>query len=240
MEKNCKNCDTPIQGPFCYQCGQRTKVGRVSFKETFQDLIEAVFSVNAPLVLTTKMLFIAPGSMLRAYLGGHRKKYYRPVAFLVLTTVVYLLLRTLINFDPFKDNTITVNGSSAKTLDEARNFMLENINKLLFIFSLTLGFFLKLFFYKRYHLAEFLAVAFYYIGVYTLLATLNLFFIQFVNQKLQFLALIFMAIYFLYANISFLGKPRFWVGFKSILVFVFAFLFYILIAFGVSYLIVSF
>lgn len=239
MVHYCKNCGAEVNGSYCSQCGQRTKIHKVTFKETFQDFVDAVFSVNAPLFISTKMLLVSPGKMLREYLDGKRKKYYKPVAFFVLTTVVYLLLRTFIGFDPFQDNTVTVQGETGALLDQARQFMLENINKLLFIFTITLALFLKLFFYKRYALAEFLVASFYFIGIYTILATLNLFFIQFINHQLQFLALIFMSIYFLFANVSFIGKPKLWVGIKSALVFLFAFLSYVIVAFGLSYLIVS-
>ncbi|MCT8339080.1 DUF3667 domain-containing protein [Flavobacteriaceae bacterium TK19130] len=236
----CKNCGASTIGNYCQECGQRTKLTRVSFSETFEDAADAMFTVQAPIWRTIKMLLVAPGRMLREYLGGKRKSYYKPVAFFILTTAVYLLLRSLIGFDPFQDSSITVEGQKVSTLSQAREFMLININKLLFFFVATLALFMKLFFYKRYTLAEYIAVCFYLIGMYTIITTVNMFFIQFVNSELQYFALLLMWGYFIYASISFFQKPIVWVLLKSILVFFLALIGYMFLAFGLSYLIVRY
>lgn len=213
---------------------------KVTFGETFQDFADAVFSVDAPLFITMKGLFVNPGKLLREYLKGQRKKYYKPVSFFILATVVYLVIRSLISFDPFENSLVQVQGD-AKTgqqLTEARNFMLLNINNLLFIFVFTLAIFSKLFFYKKHTLAEFLAIAFYMAGVYTIFVTLNMFLIQYVSVQLLTLAIVVMCVYYLYAMLSFFHKPKFIIFLKSIILYFLAYIFYGFLAFGLSFLIV--
>ncbi|MBT8208971.1 MAG: DUF3667 domain-containing protein, partial [Eudoraea sp.] len=101
-------------------------ISKVTFGETFRDLVDALFSVNAPLLITLKGLLKNPGKLLRSYLAGQRKRYYKPVAFFVLTTILYILIRTLIGFDPFRNEAFQVQdgAGSGTNLEEARNFML--------------------------------------------------------------------------------------------------------------------
>lgn len=235
----CHNCDTPATGNYCSSCGQRTTIHKVTFRDTFQDFWDFIFSVNAPFFKTIKWLIKNPGKLLREYLEGKRKSYYKPVAFFLVMTVVYLLIRSLIGYDPFGNTTLNVTDETQRQLlTEARNFMLLNIDKLLFVFVFTMGFFLKLFFYKKCSLAEFLAVSFYLIAVYTIITTLNMFFIQYVDSQVQYLAILVMLIYFCYALISFFQKRKILVLLKAIIVYFISFISYGLLAFAISFLIV--
>ncbi len=215
---------------------------KITFLETFQDLVDALFSVNAPLLVTLQGLIRNPGHLLRSYLAGQRKKYYRPVAFFILTTVVYILIRALIGFDPFRNEAFQVEEAvdSGTKLMEARNYMLLNINNFLFIFVFTLAVLSKLFFYRPYSLAEFIAIAFYLLGIYTLITTLNMFFIMFISDKMQLLGIAIMLLYFLFVMSSLMKKPLILILLKSIIVYFLAFFTYFIMAFGLSYLIVLF
>ncbi|WP_297702973.1 DUF3667 domain-containing protein [uncultured Eudoraea sp.] len=239
--KYCKNCGAITKDSFCAHCGQRTSVYKVSFKETIHDFMDAAFSVNAPLFITLKLLLVNPGIVLREYLEGKRKKYYKPVAFFILTTVAYLLIRSAIGFDPFSDTVVVVEDTQdGQLLTKARDFMLFNIDKLLFFFPFTLALFSKLFFYKKYTLAEFLAVSFYLTGMYTLFTTLNMFLVVWGKKELQPLGMLVMLVYFIYSMVSFIQTKRIATILKSILVFILSYISYVAISYGLSYLIVLF
>lgn len=239
--KYCRNCGTPVTNKYCENCGQRTSVYKVSFKETIHDFIDAAFSLNAPLFITLKQLSVNPGIVLREYLEGKRKKYYKPVAFFLLTTVAYLVIRSAIGFDPFKDTVVEVESTkNNQLLTKARDFMLFNINKLLFIFVFTLAMFSKLFFLKRYTLAEYLAVSFYLTGMYTLFTTLNLFLVVWVGKEMQPLGILVMLVYFIYAMTSFIRTNKIVIIMKSLMVFILSYITYVILGFGLSYLIVLF
>ena len=237
----CKNCGDAITGAYCASCGQRTSIDRVTFKDTFQDFVDTVFSVNAPLVRTLKALVKHPGKMFREFLGGKRKYYYKPVAFFILCTILYLVIRSLIRFDPFESITSVQvqDGSEAQTLKLAREFMLGNIDKMLFIFVFTLAGFSKLFFFRKNTLAEFVVIGFYSAGVYTLLTILNMFVIQYVSKEIQFGAMLLAWIYFVIAMVDFYQNKKWLVGIKSALVFFLAIWCYVLLALAMSFLIVS-
>ena len=69
---------------------------KVTFKETFQDLADQLFSLSSPLPQTLKMLVINPGALLRDYLYGKRRRYYRPISFFLLTTLFYIIIRWMV------------------------------------------------------------------------------------------------------------------------------------------------
>jgi hypothetical protein len=201
--------------------------------------VDSIFSVNAPFFHTLKLLFINPGKMLREYLDGKRKSYYKPVAFFLLMTFLYLVIRALIDYDPFINNTIAVEDNSQRQLlTKARDFMLLNIDKLLFVFVFTMALLLKVFFYKKRTLAEFTVISFYLIAVYTIFSTLNMLFIQYVSREFQFLAVLAMLPYFLFTLISFFQKRKFMVFLKAMIIFFLGFFSYAFIAYSISLLII--
>ncbi|NND62693.1 MAG: DUF3667 domain-containing protein [Flavobacteriaceae bacterium] len=239
-ETYCKNCSASTHSTYCSECGQRARVGAITIKETFGDLAASLFSLEAPIWRTLKLLFTNPGRLFREFLAGKRKQYYKPVTFFILTSFIYLLLRSWIDYDPFRDSTVVINDSgTSQNLTDARTFMITHIDKFLFVFVFSLGIFLKLFFYNQRRLAEFIAISFYLLGVYTLFVTLNMFYVQYIDD-LQFLGMLAMWLYFILSMVSFFQKRKIVVVLKSFFVFFFAFLVYVFIAFGLSYLIVSF
>ncbi len=242
ISKTCKNCGTRSELTYCPACGQRISVNKVTFKETFEDLADALFSVNAPLLNTIKELAVSPGQMLRNYLSGQRKKYYKPVSFFLLTTVVYLIIRSLIGFDPFRNSMIVVEEGSVDgtVLTDAKNYFLLNISNFLFIFVFTLAIFSKLFFFRRYSMAEFLAISFYLLGIYTLLVTCNMFLVQYVGDHLQPMGILIMLVYFNFAMCSLFQKSYLLVILKSTLLYASAFFLYFAISYVLSFLIVLF
>ena len=130
-------------------------------------------------------------------------------------------------------------GPDPTLLTEARNYMLMNINNFLFVFVFTLALFMKLFFYKKYSLAEFLAISFYLLGIYTLIVTLNMFIVQSFGDQLQPLGILVMWLYFLFAMISLFQRKYFFVIIKSLILFILAFMTYAMSSYALSYVIVS-
>ena len=198
-----------------------------------------MFSLSAPLWTTLKLLILNPGKLLRDYLDGKRKRFYKPVTFFILTTIVYLLLRSLLDYDPLSKVTPVTSAQVDTTiLYEAGKFMFANIDKILFFFVLALAISMKLFFYRKNSLAEYVAISFYLLGIYTILSTFKIIFYTYVTQKYEALPMFLMLGYFLWAIISYFQKKKVLVFFKGIGTFLLAFLLYIVFGMGLSVLIV--
>lgn len=231
----CKNCNTELISNFCHECGQRSSVYKVTFKETFTDLADAMFSVNAPFVHTITLLFTNPGFLLKEYLSGKRKNYYKPVSFFIITTFIYLIIRSLINYNPMTTAGVKVGG---ELLIIAGKYMVKNINNIMFLFIFTFGLFLKVFFRKRQSLAEYIAVSFYSIGVFTIIQLITMFYLKYIDPEYTMLPVLVFYFYVVYAFTSFFKSRSFLTIVKISLVYMFSFAMYSAIGFLLSFLIV--
>tara|TARA_R110001632_G_scaffold61822_2_gene148933 strand:+ start:5499 stop:6245 length:747 start_codon:yes stop_codon:yes gene_type:complete len=243
MEENntsiqCKNCGTTIHEKFCAHCGQKTTVQRITIRDTLSDFSDTIFSVDAPLFYTIKMLSLHPGIMLREFLAGKRKRYYKPVAFFVLMTIIYLLVRALIGYDPLLASAIRVTGNPQDLIVQSQHLMFENITKFLFLFVFWFGLLLKTFFYKRYSTVECWTIGFYLVSFYLIFSTLNMFLVQYVSSDLQFLAIVVIGVYFVFALRSLFQTPKWLITLKAIPVYIISITLYVISAFALSFLIV--
>ena len=237
--KICKNCNSEINSNYCQNCGQRTAIHKVTFSETFEDVINSMFSIDAPLWVTVKTLVLNPGKLFRDYLSGKRKTYYKPVTFFILTTIVFVLIKALLNYDPMQ-NMVRVQQEAVdmSLFYDAGIYMAKNINNILFTFVFTFGIMIKLFFYSKYSLAEYLAVSFYAVGFYMIITTINMFVLQFGGEQLRMIPFILMFFYVIYALTSFFQTKDWLTIIKLCFVYFFALLFYLVLGYGISLLMV--
>lgn len=85
---NCKNCDTPLTGKFCVNCGQKADVHPITVNSVLHDLMHALTHTDKGILLLIRQLLVRPGVVAREYIDGKRKKYFNPLSFLVITMAV--------------------------------------------------------------------------------------------------------------------------------------------------------
>ncbi|MBC8753185.1 DUF3667 domain-containing protein [Kordia sp. YSTF-M3] len=237
----CKNCDASVDGNYCATCGQRTTIAKITIKDTFQEIMNMFFSVNAPLMVTLKYAIINPGKLFREFIHGKRKTYYKPVAFFILMTIVYVIVNAILKYDPIHSEMIKdATGDMESLAFRSGKFMRNNITNFLFFFVFSFGISLKLFFRKHYSLAEYFAVAFYLTGMYTLLISCLMYLISEISVYWRPIPFLIMLLYFLYAITSFFQSKQFLIFLKGIIAYIFAVVLYILFSFGLSMFIISF
>ncbi|NQX78212.1 DUF3667 domain-containing protein [Gilvibacter sp.] len=240
-QSTCRNCGTLTQGAYCHNCGQRSGIHKVSFTETFGDLASGLFTLEAPIWCTNRILLLTPNQLFAEYLNGQRKKYYKPVAYFILWSALFILVRSLLKFDPFKSvQADTTLNTDIQWLYDAGKFMSGNINNFMFIFVFTLGGFLKIFFYKKHSYAEFVAISFYLLCLYTLINTLFQIYLKLSDTQPNFIPALLFGLYLVFTIPSWLKDNRVLSIFKTVVVFFLAFLFYLALSFGLSILIVLF
>uniref|UniRef100_UPI00404B6AD8 DUF3667 domain-containing protein n=2 Tax=Gelidibacter sp. TaxID=2018083 RepID=UPI00404B6AD8 len=237
--KTCKNCNSEVNSNYCHNCGQRTSIYKVTFSETFQDVINSMFSIDAPLWVTIKTLILNPGKLFRDYLSGKRKTYYKPVTFFILTTIVFVLVKALLNYDPMQNMVQVQQGSKDLSLFyDAGIYMAKNINNIIFTFVFSFAVLTKLFFYGKYSLAEYLAVSFFTVGFYMIITTVTMFLLQFGVAQLRMVPFVLMFFYVIYALMSLFQTKDLLTIIKIVLVYLFAIIFYLFLGYGISLLIV--
>lgn len=240
---HCLNCGTILISKFCHHCGQKASVGRITFTETLKRFLSSAFSIEGPFFKTVRLLLINPGKVFREFIQGKRKTYYKPIAFFILTTAIYLILRALIAYDPLEGQMGAVDqeGVPEAVLKsrEASRFMVTNINNIMFFLVISIGLNLKLFFRKQYNLAEYTTIGFYVSGVYILFSTLVMFINKFTALHLQSIQLLFLLLIIAYCSYSLFQRRRFGAFLKYLLVGLLSILLYIILGYGFSFLVVS-
>lgn len=99
MEKKCPNCDTALADEikFCPQCGQKTKLHRLTMQEVLHEMVHYFTHANKSFPSLLKALFIKNGLIAREYLAGKRKKYFPPLNFFLLVATIFVFIATLTN-----------------------------------------------------------------------------------------------------------------------------------------------
>jgi len=96
---NCINCDNEVTGKYCSNCGQRTDVKQINFKEGWHDFWSRVYGFDGMFPRTLRDLTIRPGVVAKEYIGKNRVKYYGPVGYFFFLISLCLLIFSLIDLD---------------------------------------------------------------------------------------------------------------------------------------------
>jgi len=103
---NCKNCGEPVDGYFCSNCGQSTKVAKLTLKTFLTEVSEGVFQVNRGFFYTLIHLFKSPGQSIQYFLDGKRKRHFKPIAYALILSTIYFLISRTTDQDTWIDNMI--------------------------------------------------------------------------------------------------------------------------------------
>ncbi|MEO9482543.1 MAG: DUF3667 domain-containing protein [Ekhidna sp.] len=237
---HCLNCQAEITENYCSVCGQSAKVQRITFRETLDDFFSSSFALEGQLLSTIKLMVVNPGLLLRSFIAGKRKSYYKPVAFFVLLSAVYLIVRSVLDYDPL-DGQVQLNNAdeSSKLFKDAARFMVTHINHIMFFLVFAIGFSNKLFFYRKYNLAEYLTVGFYVSGIYILVGLVQMLFSLYVFFIASQINMVILFFYLLYVSFSLHQKKSFLAILKYLMLSLTVIFFYMLLGFGFSIIMVS-
>lgn len=113
----CLNCNAPVTGNFCANCGQDTKEIRRPFFYLLKDAVRAVFELDGRAWLTLFYLFTRPGFLTREYVSGRRASYTPPLRlFLVISISFFLIVSAFASVQSFR---AVISGQDAPATIEA-------------------------------------------------------------------------------------------------------------------------
>lgn len=84
----CKNCGETLHGAYCSACGQKVITQRITVRHIFGELFSIITNVDRGFLYTAKMLFVAPGEMIRNYLQGQTRQHYPPLRYVILLIAI--------------------------------------------------------------------------------------------------------------------------------------------------------
>ncbi len=89
---SCKNCNAVFTGKFCNNCGEKARVqDDKSLKHIFHEGFHFISHWDGTLLNNIRAIWTAPGKFSQEYCDGIRKKYFKPLSFILFLIIIYLL-----------------------------------------------------------------------------------------------------------------------------------------------------
>ncbi|WP_057939812.1 DUF3667 domain-containing protein [Algoriphagus resistens] len=107
----CKKCELYISGNYCVSCGSAKELRRIDGKYIVKE-VSSVLNFDKGILYTVKELLIRPGVTVRRFIAEDRNRLVKPVIFIIISSLVYSVLR---GFFQFEDGYINYDDSNFTT-----------------------------------------------------------------------------------------------------------------------------
>ncbi|MEX0943903.1 MAG: DUF3667 domain-containing protein [Pseudomonadales bacterium] len=94
-EASCPNCNTPLKGNWCYNCGQSQKPIDRFFFSLVSEAFDDVFSWDSRTARTLFALIFRPGFLTTEYFAGRRARYLPPLRLYLVSSILFFFLLSL-------------------------------------------------------------------------------------------------------------------------------------------------
>jgi len=93
----CQNCNVPLAGNFCNQCGQKDADLRRTVWSFLWEVIEDFITLESRFLRTTSLLVFLPGVLTKSYVEGKRARYIPPVRLYLIVSVLFFVALSVTN-----------------------------------------------------------------------------------------------------------------------------------------------
>ena len=88
----CENCEAPMAGPFCAQCGQAAVDYRRSFRHVIVDILDSFLNWDSKFFATIGWLIARPWHLTNQFLAGRRVRYVHPLRLYLLVSILFFFV----------------------------------------------------------------------------------------------------------------------------------------------------
>ena len=114
----CSNCDHPVDGKFCTNCGQSAKDFHRPFFSVVSESLGDALSLDNKFFHTLVPLFVRPGYLTKEFMRGRRARYTPPFRlYLFLTFFAFLLLSHNHKPETDSEKNLTFQNSEGKDVE---------------------------------------------------------------------------------------------------------------------------
>jgi hypothetical protein len=86
----CKNCGTPLEGWYCYSCGQNADTHHRSILHLIWETIEGMFHLDGRLANTLPLLFFRPGVLAKDLMEGRIARHAPPFRTFLVALLLFI------------------------------------------------------------------------------------------------------------------------------------------------------
>ncbi len=161
---NCKNCNTEINQNYCPNCGQPAKLKRIDGKYILSE-IGSVLNFDKGIFFTIRELLLRPGQSIRNFISDDRNRLVKPIAFIIITSLIYTIAQQFLHFEDGYVNYSTI-GEEKSAIISIFKWISNNYGFSNILMAFLIAFWIKIFFRKyNYNFFEILILLFFLIGI---------------------------------------------------------------------------
>ena len=115
----CRNCEAPLTGPYCAQCGQHAHESARSLAALGHDAWHVVTHLDSRFWATLKLLAFRPGQLTREYFDERRARYVPPVRLYLVISILFFGIASLTSL--LRPDFVVTDSSGAKRFEPDLN-----------------------------------------------------------------------------------------------------------------------
>ena len=144
--KQCKNCQAPLEGTFCPNCGQKDVDLERPIGELVGEVLRDTLDVDGRAWRTVRTLFRHPGTLTSEYLAGRRRLYTPPLRLYLVISVSFFVLIAW-----FAGQGVLLDPGQTREADAASQaqFMSDELPRMMFVLLPIFALLIKIVFPRR-------------------------------------------------------------------------------------------
>lgn len=147
--RSCLNCQTPLAGPYCAECGQRDIDLERPLSTLLAEFLRETLQVDGRAARSLRVLLSRPGVLTQDYLAGRRQQYSSPLRLYLVISVLFFLVAAWV-----ADRGILLGDGEALAAEASRQaqFFSDELPQLMFLLLPVFAALLKLAYRRRHYL----------------------------------------------------------------------------------------
>jgi hypothetical protein len=147
MQMNsCKNCNELIDGNYCSNCGQSTKLKKIDRQYVINEIKDVLYT-DKVMLFTIKRMLTSPGKSFKQYIAEDRSRYVKPIAFLFISSLIYTLINSFCRIE-IETYYLQTEKTELPTYNLIFGWLVNNRGYAGIVAGFFMSFWIKLFFRK--------------------------------------------------------------------------------------------
>jgi hypothetical protein len=225
---NCKNCNTVLENKYCPTCGAPASLKKIDAKYILHE-IEHLLHLEKGFFYTTKVLLTKPGNTIKIYLTENRSKLFKPINYIIVTSLIYTLIS---NFFHIEEDYVNTGVLNKNYIGKIFKWVQANYGYTSILIGFFTAFWFKIFFKKQgYNLFELIVALCFLQGISMLIFGVFGIIEGFTGIKLLFVSGLLGTLYIVWGMSNFFDAKKVSSYLKSLVAFLLGSItFYIIIA----------
>ena len=164
---HCRNCQTPLDGAYCPNCGQKDIDLERPLGELVGDVLRETLDVDGRAWRSIRTLFLHPGALTSEYLLGRRRSYTPPLRLYLGISVAFFVLMAWLA----SEGVLLEQGQSreADAASQAQ-FLSNDLPKMMFVLLPVFALLVKAIFWQRLYFDHLIFAIHLHSAAYVILA----------------------------------------------------------------------